>query len=209
MKLPHVSKAALLVAGALLLVPLAGLGQVRGMSLGEGSLVRFTAQGEGLLRPARGQFGALSGQLELDPADLSTAEGHVQVLLTSVRTADSAWDLMFREAGFLDLDEHPRAQFALSEVRGARALAPDTWTDVELAGRFTLHGVSRDLVVPARVKWSPDTDGRRSASVERLHVLSDFVFRWSDFRIHVPPPGDRELAGNGAAVHVDLRFVRR
>jgi len=195
--------------GLALACPGSGAAEVRGLSLGEGSLVRFAAQGEGLLRPARGQFGALTGQIDLDAADLTTARGHVQVLLGSVRTADSAWDRMFREAGFLDLDEHPRAQFALRSVRGARALPADAWTDVELEGRFTLHGVTRDVVVPARVMRSPDTDGRRSASVERVHVLSDFVIRWMDFQIHVPPPGDRELAGLGAAIHVDLRFQGR
>jgi len=204
-----IRKLPLLAATALFFVPLLGLAQVRGMALTEGSIVRFAAQGEGLLRPARGQFGALSGQLDLDPADLSTARGHVQVLLSSIVTADSAWDRMFREAGFLDLDEHPRAQFVLREVRGASSLPADQWVDVVLVGRFTLHGVSRDIEVPARVKWSPDTDGRRSGSVERLHVLSDFLVRWNDFQIHVPAPGDRELAGLGAAVHVDLRYRRR
>src|SRR5512139_3751333 len=96
-----------LAFATLVLLPLAGLAQMRGMIIDDGSVVRFEARGQGLLRPARGQFAALSGQLELDPSNLSTARGHVQVLLGSISTPDAAWDEMFRAAPFLELDENP------------------------------------------------------------------------------------------------------
>ncbi len=186
-----------------LALPLLVAAQSRSMQVADGSAIRFIAQGEGLRRPARGRFSAISGRLEFDPADLAATRGHVGVLLTSINTADSGWDEMFRRAGFLDLDLHPRAQFELTGVRGATSLSQGAWTSVTLLGRFTLHGNTHEVEVPARAKWS------RQGRQDRLVVLGDFQIRWSDYEINISPTGVRDFGGEGAEISLELHFRRR
>lgn len=199
----HDKRTAIIVLVLGLALPLIVAAQTRSMQVSDGSAIRFIAQGENLMRPARGRFSAISGRLEFDPANLAATRGHVGVLLTSIHTADSGWDEMFRRAGFLDLDEHPRAQFELTGIRGATELSQGVWTSVTLVGRFTLHGNTHEVEVPSRVKWS------RQGRQDRLALLGDFHIQWADYEISIPPTGVQDFGGEGAEISLEIQWRPR
>jgi polyisoprenoid-binding protein YceI len=179
------------------------LAQPREWHLQDESVVRFMCRGEGVDTPAKGRFAAVNGRVVMNPDDLGTIRGRVDVVLSSIRTDDSAWDTMFRAASFLAIDEHPRASFELFSVEGARAVPDSGWAPVQLRGRLTLKGVDRQTVVRGRVRRVPATDGEP----ERVELLAIFPLEWTDHDINVPENSRRDFAGSGAYVRMHLVFT--
>ncbi len=179
------------------------LAQPREWHLEDESVVRFMCRGEGVDTPAKGRFGAVNGRVVMNPDNLGTIRGRVDVLLSSIRTADSAWDAMFRAASFLALDEHPRASFELFSVEGADAVPQSGWAPVRLRGRLTVKGVHRETLVHGRVRRVPATGDEP----ERVELLAIFPLRWADHDINVPANSRRDFAGSGAYVRMHLVFT--
>ena len=127
--------------------------------------VRFVCEGPQVTVPAWGQFGTVEGALSIDPRDLRKASGNIDVFMVSIRTDDSAWDTMFRRAGFLEIDDVPKSRFVLEAVRGAKKLEPGKWVPMTLEGRFALHGISKKVSVPATVRWTRPMPRLETASV--------------------------------------------
>jgi len=182
--------------------------------LAEGSEVSFKTFGKDQPRPSRGKFTSVSSKVTLDLRELSSARGEFEVLLTSVATEDPSWDLMFRDAPFLELAQFPQAKYQLTRVGSAAALAKDTPTKAVLVGNLTFHGQTRR--VPAFVTISRtrilDKQGESSTlypkhSTERIVLEGKLRIRWTDFNIQVPPGAPANLAGEGAIVSIKLIYV--
>ncbi|MCA9601073.1 MAG: YceI family protein [Polyangiales bacterium] len=168
-------------------------------------VVRFVCEGDGVVMPAWGRFGAVTSQLSFDPKDLARAKGHVEVLLASVRTEDSGWDLAFREAEFIGADEFPRSHFAIRSVTGPKVVQPLAWTQASLKGEFVLHGVSREVSVPATIRHVPAQKDRPA----EVYVRAYFRIHWDEYDLAVPKGMTRTFTGDGALIQVELRFVAR
>lgn len=170
----------------------------------EDGKVQFVCEGPEVTVPAWGQFGTVEGALSIDPSDLRNVSGNIDVFMVSIRTNDSAWDTMFRRAGFLEIDDLPKSRFVLEAVRGAKKLEPGKWVPMTLEGRFALHGIRKQISVPATVRWSP-ADSRTGAS-ERIHVRASFHVTWDEYEIAMPTGRTRTFAGDGANIQADLAY---
>lgn len=174
-----------------------------GYVLGNGE-VRFVCEGPEVTVPAWGEFTTVEGALSLDPRDLSKATGSIDVFMVSIRTDDAAWDTMFRRAGFLEIDEHPRARFVLGKVRGPKRLERGKWTPMTLEGQFQLHGITKKVDVPATARWmSADPENEKG---ERIRIRASFHIAWDDYQIAMPTGSTRLFAGDGALIHADLTY---
>jgi polyisoprenoid-binding protein YceI len=170
----------------------------------EDGKVHFVCEGPEVTVPAWGQFGAVEGALSIDPSDLRRASGNIDVFMVSIRTNDSAWDTMFRRAGFLEIDDLPKSRFVLEAVRGAKKLEPGKWVPMTLEGRFALHGIRKKISVPATVRWSPAD--LKTGTSERIHVRASFHVTWDDYEIAMPSGRTRTFAGDGAIIQADLAY---
>ncbi len=166
--------------------------------------MHFVCEGPEVTVPAWGQFGTVEGALSIDPSDQQTVSGNIDVFMVSNRTNDSAWDTMFRRAGFLEIDDLPKSRFVLEAVRGAKKLEPGKWVPMTLEGRFALHGIRKKISVPATVRWSPAD--RKSGTSERIHVRASFHVTWDDYEIAMPTGRTRTFAGDGAIIQADLAY---
>jgi polyisoprenoid-binding protein YceI len=111
---------------------------------------------------------------------------------------------MFRRAGFLEIDEHPKARFVLDEVRGPKRLERNKWTPMTLEGHFVLHGITKKIEVPATARWTaPDAE---KGTGERIRVRASFHITWDDYEIAMPTGSTRLFAGDGALIHSDLTY---
>ncbi|MAC28980.1 MAG: hypothetical protein CMN29_23545 [Sandaracinus sp.] len=170
----------------------------------DGTAVRFVCQGPQVESAAEGRFSSVNARLEMDPTELQTARGAVQVLLASITTDLGGWDAMFRAAPFLALDEHPRATFELLAVEGAERLRPGRWTRLRLRGRMTVKGTMREVEVPARARWT----AAEGDEPERVELRARFRIDWDDYDIAVPDGWTRNFAGDRARVDVVLKLRR-
>jgi polyisoprenoid-binding protein YceI len=177
----------------------------RGSHTLEEGKVRFVCEGPQVKVPAWGQFGTVEGALSIDPRDLRKVSGNIDVFMVSIRTDDSAWDTMFRRAGFLEIDDVPKSRFVLEAVRGAKKLEPGKWVPMTLEGRFALHGIRKKVSVPATVRWTP-ADAKSGAS-ERIHVRASFHVAWEEYEIAMPTGHTRTFAGDGALIQADLAYA--
>ncbi|MFO0692533.1 MAG: YceI family protein [Polyangiales bacterium] len=201
----------LALAAAILFPTHVALAEVRTFEVRAGtSRVSFVSDAP--LETLNGVSSQVSGELRVDTSDVTTARGAVEVATASLRTGNDLRDEHLRSSTWLDAANHPAIRFELLGVSGARELAPNRSTNVEVRGRFTLHGVSKEVTVRAQVKLMPLTDAMRgqagnlTGDVLRIHAT--FNVRLTDFGVSVPSIVQLKVS-NEIAVEVSLTAVAR
>jgi polyisoprenoid-binding protein YceI len=114
------------------------------------SRVEFEASHLGIA-PVRGTFNEFEGTLELgdDPAGAG-ARAYGSVSVASVDTNSSRRDAHLRSPAFFDAEQFPELTFESGEIR---ALDAETFA---IAGRLTIHGLTRPITLTAEVKGTDD-----------------------------------------------------
>jgi polyisoprenoid-binding protein YceI len=142
-----------------------------------GNLVVFRSAAT--LESFEGKTRAISGRFD---ADLESLGDSIRALLeVDLATLDTGIDLRNRHMreNHLHTDKFPKAIFRAGKIVGPieGSLAPGGQARFSLAGDFTLHGVTRPLVVPITVS---------RAGADSLIVESSFEVRLPDFEIPRP-----------------------
>jgi polyisoprenoid-binding protein YceI len=92
---------------------------------------------------AEGRFKRHSAQLSFDPARPESGRARVEIELASVDTGFAEGDEELRSKGWFHTAQYPKAIFVSTAVKGAGA------NRYEVAGKLTIKGITRDIVVPA------------------------------------------------------------
>jgi len=167
-------------------------------TVAEGSEVVFTS--EAPMESFDGRTQQVSGHVSCSPEDLAgTVDLRVVVDLASLDTGIGLRNRHMRE-NHLETDEFPEAVFSGGALVSGdpRELRPGAMTRLEVRGIFDLHGVSRELVVPAEITMSADGD---------LTVEASFEVKLSDHEIKRPKFLVMKLADE-QAVTVSLKLTR-
>ncbi len=154
--------------------------------------VMFTSDAP--LETINGVSNQASGALQVDPTDLSTASGTVSVPIASLRTGIDLRDRHLRGEDWLDAARNPDATFELVRVERARALQPNQDARLRVVGRFTLHGVTREVRAMVRAKW----DG-----AQRLRARARFSIKLDEFGVSINP-AVRLKVSNDIRITIDL-----
>ena len=171
-----------------------------------GSRIQFVSDAP--LERITGVSGTVSGELNLDPNALGSARGTVAVDIASIRTGLDLRDEHLHGPDWLDAGHHPQATFEITAVEGATALRADETLRVTLRGRFTLHGVTREISAPAQVRLMPLTDELRAQGVtgDVIRGQASFDVELSDYQVSISAPV-RLKVSNTIRVNVTLRAV--
>ncbi len=155
-----------------------------------GSRIQFVSDAP--LETITGVSSHVTGDLQVDPANLSSARGTIRVRIATLRTG-------------IDL---PDATFEITGVEGAQRLEPNQPTRVRLRGRFSLHGVTRDVVANATVRFVPLDDELRAARIngDVVRGQANFTIRLEDYNVSVPAIVRLKVA-NEIRVNVTLRAI--
>ena len=174
------------VAGVLLAAGAAEAEPARFRIQSEASEVGFKATSR--LMDADGKFSRLTGEVTLDPKDPATAMITLTIESASIDTGIGMRDKHLRSADFLDVARFPTMTFESRrvEVVGRRAT---------VTGQLTLHGVSREIVVPVDIRLS---ESALVATGEFQLNRRDYSINYSSF-----------LNPIGNAVHVTFTFRAR
>ena len=104
------------------------------------SAVEFSVRFMGLSR-VRGAFGEFGGTLMYDATDLTKSSVFIVISTASINTNVRSRDKDLKSPNFFDAEKFPRITFRSTAVeKGADGLA--------LRGPLTMHGVTREVVIP-------------------------------------------------------------
>lgn len=163
---------------SLLAIPVVAYAQARTFTVGAGSRIGFRSVAP--LETINGASSRVTGSVSVNPANLSTARGRIEVPISSLRTGESLRDDHLHSAQWLNAPSFPTAVFEITGVEGASSLTPDEEVRVTVVGRFTLHGQTRNVRAETRVKLVTN-DGP-----QYLSVRSRFNVNLPDYGVTVP-----------------------
>jgi polyisoprenoid-binding protein YceI len=171
-----------------------------------GSRIQFVSDAP--LETITGVSSHVTGELNVDPANLSTARGTIRVRVDTIRTGIDLRDEHLRAENWLDAGRYPDVIFEITRVEGAQRLEPNRPANLRLHGRFTLHGVTREIVANAQVRFIPLNDELRAARVtgDVIRGQANFTVQLTDYNVSVPAIVRLKVA-NEIRVNVTLRAI--
>ena len=118
----------------------------------------------------------VAGTIVADPAAPAAATVSVTIDLGSLDTGVGLRNREMRER-YLETPKFPRATFQSVSVSAPASVEPNAPAEITVTGDFTLHGVTKRMVIPVRVVLIPEG---------RIHVTTRFNVHMPDFGIEVP-----------------------
>jgi len=151
-----------------------------------GSEIGFTTRQMGV--PVDGKFGKFTAQITLDPRQPASGSVAFTIDTTSARFGSAEIDAEIPKAIWLDTKRFPQASFQSSAIKAAGS------GRFEVAGKLSIKGQVRDLVVPVQVLQSAGTS---TAS-------GQFVIKRLDFKVGEDEWTDTSLLANDVQVRFKL-----
>jgi polyisoprenoid-binding protein YceI len=125
----------------------------------------------------KGSFTTVSGNVEIDDADLTTAQARVSIDAASINTNNSKRDEHLRSEDFLAVADFPTITFVSSRVIAADGIPR------QLIGALTIRGTTREvtldideLTLPIKDPWG---NTRRGVTATTEINRRDFGLTWN------------------------------
>ncbi len=140
-----------------------------------------------------------TGELKVDLADLANMKGRIVVPVASMRTGNAKRDGHLRGADWLDAAQFPQISFDITAVKVTGAPKVNAKgvgaASVIVTGNFTLHGVSKKIVAPAKLKWLKG---------KGMKVATEFKVSLADYKI----AGRGSIVGEkvGKVIDIEVRL---
>ncbi len=138
--------------------------------------------------------------------------GRVSVTVNSLRTGSDMRDEHLRGGMWLDAAHNPNIVFEVLRTNLSAPLQAGTAVSGTVSGRFSLHGVTRDITAPVTVRLVPLS--AEHAAMAQFGVNADMLRVQSEFRINLTDYGVSVMAplrlkvSNEIRVRVDLTAFR-
>lgn len=119
-----------------------------------------------------GKFEKLTGSVSASGEDPTGAEVSVSIDMSSVKTDSEKLDGHLKSADFFDVEKFPFAEFKSTAIT---AVGEDK-TAFNVTGNLTLHGITKQIVFPAKIVLSAG----------KVEMESEFSINRKDFGIIYP-----------------------
>ncbi|CAA7627394.1 YceI family protein [Magnetospirillum sp. SS-4] len=162
-------------------------------SAGGGNASRLGFVGSQGGSPFEGRFERWTAKIDFDPANPAAGRVVVDIDMTSAATGDRQKDDSLPQAEWFDAATFPRARF---EAAGFRATGGNAY---EAAGRLTIRGIGKDVVLP----FTLDIAGTTARAKGRLPLIR------TDYGIGQGPWKTGETVALDVAVTFDLTATRK
>jgi polyisoprenoid-binding protein YceI len=130
-----------------------------------------------MISNVRGEFGKVSGNIVLDPSDLTKSTVEVSVDATTINTREPQRDEHLRSADFFDVANHPAITFRSKQITAAGA------GRFKVTGDLTIRGVTRavtfDVDGPTPPVKDPWGNVRAGVSATAKINRKDFGLVWN------------------------------
>ena len=128
-----------------------------------------------MIAKVRGSFGAWSGSIELDDADISKSKVRAEIDVASIDTQEPKRDGHLKSPDFFDAEKFPKISFESTKISG-------TAGHFQVTGNFTLHGVTKELTLDVHHEgggkdpWGNERQGfTAKGSLNRV----DYGLKWN------------------------------
>ena len=157
--------------------------------------IRATFRSEAPLETINGLTNEGSGSIRVDPSNLSSASGTITIPVRTLRTGIELRDEHLVGPEWLDAGNHPNATFVITGVSGASSLQANQDVNLRVTGRFTIHGVTKNVTARLRVRW----DGGST-----LRARAQFQIELDDYNVSINPAVQAKVS-NEITIQVDIR----
>ncbi|MFQ5738631.1 MAG: YceI family protein [Acidobacteriota bacterium] len=152
-----------------------------------------------------GMTNEISGLVRVDPDNLESDEIRAvfEVKMSSLNTGIALRNADLREK-YLHTNDFPKAVFRLEKILESSAprLTSTQPVSMRVAGTFELHGVKREIEVPVKATYIPQTPVTQfKLPGNLLRVSTEFEVRLKDYNIEIP---EMLFLRVGKVVHVKL-----
>lgn len=148
----------------------------------------------------KGKFDEYKGEIQYDPANLADFKASATIQVKSVNTRDEKRDEHLRGADFFDAAKFPEITFASTKLE-------KTADGHALHGKFTIKGVTKDVVIPVTVN-GPITDpwGNQRLGIEGGFTIArkDYGLTWSKTM-----DGGGLVVGDDVKIELSIEAIKR
>jgi polyisoprenoid-binding protein YceI len=154
-----------------------------------------------MITTVKGRFSGITGAVEGDPEDLTTAKVHLDIDVSTVDTRQPDRDKHLRSADFFDVEKYPTMSFESTRITRT---GPNTY---DVVGNLTLHGVTKEVVCQVTYEGQgKDPWGGTRAGYTATTTLNrkDYGLMWN-----VALETGGVLVGDQVKVSVELETVKK
>lgn len=148
-----------------------------------------------------GNFKEFSGTITGDPKDPQNASITLTIKAATINTSNEQRDKHLNSPDFFDTAKYPEITFKSTKI------TPKGGDQYEVAGTFTMHGVTKDIVVPVTFNGTtkdPWGNERAGFSVQMTLNRKDYGIIWNKA---LDTGGT--LLGEDVAINVELEAVKK
>lgn len=150
----------------------------------------------------KGTFTTVAGSVEIDEADLASAQARVTIDAASINTNHAKRDEHLRSTDFLAVADYPTITFVSSKVMAADGIPR------QLVGELTIRGVTREvtleideLTLPIKDPWG---NTRRGATATAEINRRDFGLTWNKAL-----EAGGVVVGDEVKIALDIELIRQ
>jgi len=155
-----------------------------------------------MVATVKGEFGKVSGTINLDDKDLKASGIEATIDAASINTRNEKRDAHLRSPDFFDVAKFPVITFKSTEVKKAGD------GKYKVTGDLNMHGVSRsvvlDVVSPKSEVKDPMGNLKRGATATATLNRKDFGLNWNKAL-----EAGGMLVGDTVSVTIDLELTRK
>jgi len=135
------------------------------------------------LESVNGSANGITGIVSFDPENPSATTGKIVVAAESLTVPNPMQKEHLHSANWLDVAKYPEITFEAKSFSNVHTDSNVTTADV--AGTFSLHGVSKDITVPVKLTYLKDKLGARvpNQQGDLLVIRANFTINREDFDI--------------------------
>jgi len=125
----------------------------------------------------------IKGTATFNVSDISTLKGSFVVTVASMKTGIALRDKDMKSEEWLDAEEYPEITFTIKKVSDVKVIE-DNELQAKVAGDFTVHGVTKEIVADATMTYLDESEKTRAvASGDLLGVKAKFTITLSDYDV--------------------------
>lgn len=132
-----------------------------------------------------GTANAVSGTVTFDPQNPGSTRGKIVVATASMTVPNGMQTSIMRGHQWLDAGKYPEITFEVKDLSNVKTEKDKTTADV--AGVFTLHGVSKEVTFPVEMKYLKDKLGEHLGGSQKGDMLvitsTNFSIKRADYNI--------------------------
>jgi polyisoprenoid-binding protein YceI len=143
------------------------------------------------LEAINGTAHGVSGTVNYDPEKPETLSGKIVIEAKSLQVPNAMMQQHMHGGQWLDVEKHKEITFEAGKVANVKRDGDNVTADV--TGKFTLHGVTKEITTPVKFTYLKDKLGQRmaGASGDLLVIRAKFTVKRTDFGINPGAPTEK------------------